>query len=385
MTRTDEKRKRKMLSDLGLSETAVDAVWAYGFVDLLMKKDERFRESLRVMLDDFTDEVKAELEHVFLGVPGKLLQKRIKKPTPGSGTIADYEAYLAERPDDLNAWRVHADKLQEIGNPRGEYIAAYLELQKEVLRVGQRNALQNRLAELSKDMKVDGVMPCFFIEVLPDRYRLHNVHHQKDIWVVDWTCDYLDNEASKTQDHWIEWLQGKEWKLPDAYLYHAVARSVYAALDHDDPNQRTIAREFADLVFKGCTMTCTRIEYNPDPDGDDKIIHNHGYKGENTVELNIKGVSTYVESAQVDEEIFEALLDDDNKSSIIKMYNILSAERPFMWRFNWQELRSIQRRAYPVVFFPDLHARFLFLLSTNFFTWSAFGVSAKLAREFYRH
>jgi hypothetical protein len=276
--------------------------------------------------------------------------------TPGSGSIADYEAYLAEHPEDVNAWLVHADKLYGLGNPRGDYIAIYYQLQQKGLGAEQRTALLEQLAELSKDMKIDGVMPCLFIEKHAGFYRLHNVPFDGDLWVVDWTNKGIDSKGKRLED-WLEWLKKNEvlgkrnyWKLPDAYLYHAVAKAVYIALSHVDKKQRVLARKFADVAFKDILTTCTRVLYNPQ--GKIKLIHNYGYGGKPTVDVDYQGGSCSVKSALVTRELLKAVFGEDDKQSIIRMYEVLSGVgRAYFQLFEAErDVPDKQRRVGEVMF-----------------------------------
>jgi uncharacterized protein (TIGR02996 family) len=378
-----KEKRRQLIARFGLSRGAVDALVGYGFVDLLEdKKYEFFLDDLRGFLDsgEWPASIASELRNVFVDVPIKDWGKRVRKPTPRSGTITDYEAYLVEHPEDDEAWLVHADKLQEKGNPRGEYIALLLYLQREDLSAENRKEAVERLAAISPK-RIDGVVPCFFIEELPDRYRLHNVHYQMDLWVVDWSKEALDEGRTKTQDNWLKWLKGKEWKLPDSLLYNAVVFEMYYWKDHPDPVQQERIDNFRQFLGGNWTMTCTRIEY--EPEGKDTVIHDFGYGNKQKIRADVVGPSNVlVGSDDVSEQLICSILGIEDKKMIDEAYTWLSTKRPRIWRLE-QKPNSKDLR---VVVLGGLVSYFVIYLYVIFdiYVVRAFGVATQRARDFHR-
>jgi hypothetical protein len=379
-----KERRREVLAGFGLSAKSVSALAEYGFVDLLFdKKYALFLDDLNGFLSSnaWPNDVASELKKTFVDVPIKEWGKRTRKPTPRSGTIVDFEAYLCEHPEDVEAWQVYSDKLQTEGDSLGEYIALLLHLQKGDLSVENRKEAMERLAELSPK-KLDGVVPCFFIEELPDRYRLHNVHYGLGLFVVDWSKNQLDNAQFKTQDNWLKWLKGKEWKLPDALLYNAVVFEMYHWREHSDSAQRKMIEEFRKLLEDKWIMTCTRLEYNPD--GKDIVIHNFGYEGKPKIKTSLVGTSNVlVSSNEVSQEMICAILGIEDKKMIDEVYTWLSTKRPYVYRLE----EPPQNKDLGVVVlgrYVDSN-QFLIDLDDDFYVnGRAFGVAVTGAREFHR-
>lgn len=65
--------------------------------------------------------------------------------------IEGFEAHLRAQPDDLVTWSAYADYLTECGDPRGEFMAVQIALERESASDDERAALQKREAELLAD------------------------------------------------------------------------------------------------------------------------------------------------------------------------------------------------------------------------------------------
>jgi uncharacterized protein (TIGR02996 family) len=67
--------------------------------------------------------------------------------------IESFEAHLRDQPEDLAAWSAYADYLTEQGDPRGEFMAVQIALERGQPSGDERAALQRREAEMLKDLK----------------------------------------------------------------------------------------------------------------------------------------------------------------------------------------------------------------------------------------
>jgi hypothetical protein len=375
----DKLNRKKLLSEHGLSSDVCEALSDYPCVDLI----EKHKRTV------FLENIQGPLKQEIVDKIGKEnYQKVVAHFSRQTGEIdlhkqkVALEKQLLKDPlkglNDIETWMVYSDLLQMMNNPLGEYIALLLHLQDDKLSSGQRNEATERLAEISPK-KLNGLVPCFFIEELPDRYRLHNVHYEMGLFVVDWSKEHLDGRDTKTQDNWLKWLKGKEWKLPDALLYNAVVFELYHWREHPDPIQRKVIGEFRKLPGNNWTITCTRLEYNPE--GKDLVVHNYGYDGKPKIKADLVGPSNVlVDSPEVSDATICAVLGIEDKKMIDTVYTWLSTKKPYIWRLQQKPERK------------DLRAVVLgrsidydrFYVDYIYYVERAFGVAVVGVRDFHR-
>jgi hypothetical protein len=168
------------------------------------------------------------------------------------------------------------------------------------------------------------------IEKLDGFYRLHKVPFNGELLVVDWTEKHLDNAKGHDINEWLRWLNNNEvlgrkkgyWRIPDAYLYHAVAKVVYLALDQYCIEQSKLAREFADNIFKKSTLTCTAVAYSVK--GSDTVFHDAGYEGESHVFCSVKGEDYCLNPGVILEDLLlRAVLGEGNTREVHHIYSTL--------------------------------------------------------------
>jgi uncharacterized protein (TIGR02996 family) len=68
------------------------------------------------------------------------------------GLIEGFEAHLREEPNDLATWSAYADYLTEQGDPRGEFMAVQIALERKTTPAEERTRLKKREAELVRDL-----------------------------------------------------------------------------------------------------------------------------------------------------------------------------------------------------------------------------------------
>ncbi len=106
----------------------------------------------------------------------------------------------------------------------------------------------------------------FSLEDLTDFYRINGVQYRNNTYTVDLSKSLLDNEASKTQDQWVEYskeaIAKNDFYLGDFPLYHSLFTALFRNKDKQHKQKIEKVREFLkDNLFKHWLMTLTRIKY----------------------------------------------------------------------------------------------------------------------------
>jgi uncharacterized protein (TIGR02996 family) len=84
-----------------------------------------------------------------ISVPAETGDKNAARRT---AVIESFEAHLRDQPDDLVAWSAYADYLSERGDPRGEFMAVQIALERGPTSGDERATLQRREAALLADL-----------------------------------------------------------------------------------------------------------------------------------------------------------------------------------------------------------------------------------------
>ncbi len=171
----------------------------------------------------------------------------------------------------------------------------------------------------------------FKIEILPDRYRIHEVPYRGSLYVVDWGKDLLDKGNEHTQEEWIALTQSTEWKIPDLQLYHATLSTLYRQREHAVQEQKKLVEElqqffktdfdFNSTYFMKTMTTSTRMEEDLDT-----LTHNWGYPSAQRHSLALNKGKGF-------EGDMETLLGSRDLTEIDKVYEWISGKK-HLWGIN---------------------------------------------------
>ena len=208
----------------------------------------------------------------------------------------------------------------------------------EVLKAGRAGGKKTTIIPPAAPAVPSIVIPTgnFQIESLADRYRLHHVPYNNDLYVVDWSKELLENGATKTQRDWIAATQSTKWKIPDMQLYHATLATLYRHKDHAAKEQQKLVKELqqvfkTDFAFdKPYMTTSTRIQYAAS--GFDHVTHNFGYPSAQKHSLALVGPDAYVAPSSGLEAQMEVLLGSRDLAEIKTVYKWISGKNPYLWR-----------------------------------------------------
>ena len=208
----------------------------------------------------------------------------------------------------------------------------------EVLKAGRAGGKKPTIIPPAASVVSPVVVPAgnFQIESLADRYRLHHVPYNNDLYVVDWSKELLENGATKTQRDWIAATQSTEWKIPNLQLYHATLATLYRHKDHAAKEQQKLVKELQQVFKtdfapdKPYMTTSTRIQYAAS--GFDNVTHYFGYPFAQKHSLALVGQNGYVDSSSGMEAQMEVLLGSCDVAEIKKVYKWVSGKKPYLWR-----------------------------------------------------
>ncbi|MDP3734423.1 MAG: hypothetical protein Q8R37_04270 [Nanoarchaeota archaeon] len=181
----------------------------------------------------------------------------------------------------------------------------------------------------------------FHIESLDDGFRLYNVLYCRELYVVDWSTELLDNGRAHTQDRWLKWLKSDEnedkWQLASGPLYYAVLSALhYNRKNHPDKEQKELIQQCRAMHaqdFKDHWMiTSTRVIYTPQ--GKDKLIHDYGSQQQQEIELDFVGPDKYIRNYSGLEQEVNALLGTNNVEEVEQVYHDLTSKKPYLGRMN---------------------------------------------------
>lgn len=176
---------------------------------------------------------------------------------------------------------VLADALQSIGDSRGEFYALNHQLEKNshTLTVDEIILYTQKRKELLQEL--------FKVESLPDKYRLRNVFHNGDLYVIDWSKELLEFRVPLTQNEWLRETKNSLWKVPSAPVYYSSLLALHEAngvnLDREDRFEALVdCRQMHHDDFQGRRMmTSTKVIYDPLTMKPclDSVIHGSQYGG----------------------------------------------------------------------------------------------------------
>lgn len=183
----------------------------------------------------------------------------------------------------------------------------------------------------------------FFIEELPDRFRMYNVPRDNKLHTYDWSKEHLDGGRRHTQDEWTQLLQGQEFQLASGPEYHATMKTLYL---HKDSSQSSLVRKVCtlfkkDFANRGYWMTTsTRIRYNSS--FPDVVIHNYNTAHETSVDVNLVGPDGYIADSSFEYEM-EALLGTRDCQEVDAVYKWISGKKSYLWRLNQRPFQAAER------------------------------------------
>ncbi len=173
----------------------------------------------------------------------------------------------------------------------------------------------------------------FSIEELADRYVLRNVQCNYGLYSFGVMKALLDGGNSHTQDEWIELTKDSEVKLGSVPYWFAI---MFALHDNNEGIYSDLVEKVKGLFVddfdpkKLWMATSTRAIYNSI--GQDKVIHNKGYKNEFPVEEDISGNNGYVEPGM--ENAVKPLCGTDDLVKIQEVFNWITGKKTYLWRLN---------------------------------------------------
>ena len=196
--------------------------------------------------------------------------------------------------------------------------------------------------------------PNFLIEELADRYRIHNVTYQREVYVFDWSKELLEGGANHEQKEWVrktldsDWQkENGVWRLAPSTAYHSTIIALYNNQNHSDQTQKTLVekvRQVFRVDFTKWPVTSSRVKYakkktigNPK----DTVTHNLGYNDAHTTEAVLIGDDKYVDNACQEET--KALFDSDSIPEIINAYEWISGQKPYLYRINSRDNQEKER------------------------------------------
>ncbi|NQU79598.1 hypothetical protein HQ545_07550 [Candidatus Woesearchaeota archaeon] len=220
----------------------------------------------------------------------------------------------------------------------------------------------------------------FRIESLDDRYRIHNVEHQGELYVVDWSKELLDEGNMHTQKDWRYIARRSQFTLASAPFYTSTIFALYNDKEHPDLKQRGLVEEvgqmFEDDFSKHWMMTSTGALYKSQGEG--MVTHGWGpAKSENICE-HLVGRRKYIEPQCGARKVIGVVLGTTNLVKVKHAYEWISGRKPYFYRLNNLPEGDIERA---VVLGFDLHGR----LGINCIGYDGFarGCSVTRAEEFY--
>ncbi|MDP3733971.1 MAG: hypothetical protein Q8R37_01970 [Nanoarchaeota archaeon] len=298
--------------------------------------------------------------------------------------------------NDENAILVLADALQSQGDPRGEFFVLNYQLEKNAHKLSPKeksNYQQERKRVLQQ---------LFKIESLEKRFRLRNILHDGDLYVVDWSKELLEDGEHLRQEEWLRETKNSLWKVPSAPLYYSSLLALHEASDIINQESmsyktevenycQTIYPEYFDpAVIQECRqmhrddfrlrrmMTSTKLIYAPNESvlALDSVIHNSKYGGS----FSFVGPNGYLDDETLSLNYkMKYILGTDDCQEIITVFHNLSARFPYLLRCY---ARSNAYSGYPLslVTLPSLDH--LYIDTYNDTTGNVRGIIARKALEF---
>ncbi|MBI2564475.1 hypothetical protein HYV79_00605 [Candidatus Woesearchaeota archaeon] len=174
----------------------------------------------------------------------------------------------------------------------------------------------------------------FVIEVLADRYRLHNIMYRGELYVVDWSKDFLRGGEQHSQQEWIDLTKNEEFTLPDSPLCFASMQTLFK--NKEETNLIEQVRNYFAQTFKvegniNRPHTSSRAIYNPR--GNDEVIHRLGYPDQYTVSTKLIGQDGYITTIKPENEM-NTLLATQNCEEIQQVIEWISGKKPYLYRIN---------------------------------------------------
>ena len=187
----------------------------------------------------------------------------------------------------------------------------------------------------------------FKIDDLADRYRIHNVEHQGELYVVDWSKELLDNKQSHTQKEWIDLTINLDWKLAPAPFYNSTITSLFNNQNHSDPAQKalveTVRQMFKEDFKQYWMMTSTRAKYKAK--GKDNVTHGWGYANPKKLSAKLVGPDEYLKPGCNSEETIKAVFGTDDMAMVEQAYEWIGKQgkKPYIWRINSTPKKDTER------------------------------------------
>ncbi|MBI4017053.1 MAG: hypothetical protein HY363_05165 [Candidatus Aenigmarchaeota archaeon] len=170
----------------------------------------------------------------------------------------------------------------------------------------------------------------FVIKELKDRYVLQNVPYQGALRTVSWSRRLLDKGSEHTQDEWNVVLQGSEWKLPDATLYHATLAALY---QHKDGLENELVEKirlfFCKHFEKHYLMTGSRVMYKRR--GNDTVKH---HLSGDEKQVCMVGADGWVNAQSGFEDSIDAVVGTRDLLEVENVYEWISGKKAYLWRIN---------------------------------------------------
>ncbi len=178
----------------------------------------------------------------------------------------------------------------------------------------------------------------FYIEELPDNFRLHNVPYGDGLAVLTWDKEYLGGGRTHNQREWLRMNK----KVPDILAYHATITSLAQNTNESQSSLvKKVSRMFQIDFGTNLMATSTRLQYRSK--SPDSIIHWYKTEEQRIVEVPFVGPGSSITAKSGLEEQMEALLGTRNLQEIENSYSTFSGKKPYLWRVKSRPTQDTER------------------------------------------